>query len=33
MEEKSKGMSEQAVETTEELRELASEGLLPLLPD
>ena len=28
MEEKSKGMSEQAVETTKELRELASEGLL-----
>ena len=33
MGEKSKGMSEQAVETTKELRELASEGLLPLLPD
>ena len=34
MEEKSKGMSEQAVETTKELRELTSEvPLLPLLPD
>ena len=34
MGEKSKGMSEQAVETTKELRELASEvPLLPLLPD